>query len=123
MYDASLKIERHSGPTREWVICVVTPGFAGLWERWTPADGGESIDTFTVITTDANAIMRPLHDRMPVILAPSDYVTWLTKGTDPGLLTRLIAPCPEGLLQVYPVSKALGSVANEGPDLIRPLAV
>lgn len=98
-------------------------GFAGLWERWSPADGGESVDTFAVVTTDANAIMRPLHDRMPVILAPSDYAAWLTKGTDPRLLTRLVAPCPEGMLQLYPVSKAVGSVANEGPGLIEPLAV
>jgi len=98
-------------------------GFAGLWERWSPADGGESVDTFTVVTTDANAIMRPLHDRMPVILAPADYAAWLTKGTDPGLLTGLVVPCPDAMLKVYPVSKAVGSVANEGPDLIRPIVV
>jgi putative SOS response-associated peptidase YedK len=98
-------------------------GFAGLWEQWSLGDGGDCVDTFTVVTTDANDTMKPLHARMPVILAPSDYAAWLTKGTNPGLLTGLVVPCPDAMLQVYPVSKAVGGVANDGPELIKPIVV
>lgn len=98
-------------------------GLAGLWERWSPGDGGDCVDTFTVVTTDANGTMKPLHNRMPVLLAPSDYAAWLTKGTDTELLAGLVVPCPDAMVKVYPVSKAVGSVANEGPGLIEPLAV
>ncbi len=94
-------------------------GLAGLWERWTRPTDGEALDTFTLITTTANAAMRPLHDRMPVILAPADYAAWLSAGTALDQVQRLIQPCPEGLLAAHPVSTAVGNVRNEGPELIR----
>jgi putative SOS response-associated peptidase YedK len=50
--------------------------FAGLWERWRPEEG-EPVESCTIITTDANELMGPIHNRMPVILAPEDYATWL----------------------------------------------
>jgi putative SOS response-associated peptidase YedK len=59
-------------------------GLAGLWEPWSRVDG-ETLDTFKVITTDANAVMRPLHGRMPVILAPQTYGAWLSKETAPDI--------------------------------------
>jgi len=92
-------------------------GFAGLWERWTKPDG-EPLDTFTVVTTDANDVMKPLHDRMPLILAPEDYGLWLTKGTDSELVRQLVVPRPSDALRMHPVSKAVGNVRNEGPELI-----
>lgn len=92
-------------------------GFAGLWERWSKPDG-ETVDTFTVITTEANEAMRSLHDRMPVILLPDDYDQWLTKTTEPDLVRQLLVPCPDEMLQMHPVSKAVGNVRNEGPELI-----
>ena len=94
-------------------------GLAGLWERWMRPADGESIDTFTLITTTANAAIRPLHDRMPVILAPADYAAWLSAGTALDQVQRLIQPCPEGLLAAHPVSTAVGNVRNVGPELIR----
>ena len=94
-------------------------GLAGLWERWMRPADGESIDTFTLITTTANAAIRPLHERMPVILAPADYTAWLSADTAPDQVQRLIQPCPEGLLAAHPVSTAVGNVRNEGSELIR----
>jgi putative SOS response-associated peptidase YedK len=52
-------------------------GFAGLWETWHGGDDGEPLDTFTILTTDANATVAPTHDRMPVIVEPANYATWL----------------------------------------------
>ncbi|MDX5408772.1 MAG: SOS response-associated peptidase [Thauera sp.] len=94
-------------------------GLAGLWERWTRPEG-TPIDTFTVITTAANATMQALHERMPVILQPADYGPWLSRDTAPERLGQLLAPCPDGMLSMHPVSKAVGNVRNEGARLIAP---
>ena len=94
---------------------------AGLWERWTRPRDGESIDTFTIVTTAAYAAMRQLHDRMPVILAPADYATWLSADTPPDQVQALIRPCPEAMLAAYPVSTAVGNVRKDHPALIRPV--
>jgi putative SOS response-associated peptidase YedK len=95
-------------------------GLAGLWECWTRGDG-EALDTFTIVTTDANASMRPLHDRMPVILAPEDYGAWLDGATAPDPVQALVRPCAEALLATRPVSKAVGNVRNDSPELIAPV--
>ncbi|NMG17690.1 SOS response-associated peptidase [Aromatoleum bremense] len=92
-------------------------GLAGLWERWS-RDDGEPLDTFVIVTTAANAAMRPLHDRMPVILAPEDYGLWLDGTTAPDQVQALVRPGAEALLTAYPVSKAVGNVRNDGPELI-----
>jgi putative SOS response-associated peptidase YedK len=94
---------------------------AGLWERWTRPADGEEIDTFTIVTTEANAAMRPLHDRMPVILAPGDHFAWLNGATPAERLQGLVHPCPEAALALYPVGKAVGNVRNEGAGLIVPI--
>ena len=97
-------------------------GLAGLWERWTqPGDGDVVIDTFTIVTTEANAAMRPLHDRMPVILTPEDYGVWLDGATAPDQVQALVRPCAEALLATRPVSKAVGNVRNNSPELIAPV--
>lgn len=96
-------------------------GFAGLWERWSPPAGGDAVDTFTICTTDANAALRPLHDRMPVILAPADYAAWLTGDAASDQLQALIRPCADVMLATHPVSKAVGNVRNDRAELIRPV--
>ena len=93
---------------------------AGLWERWTRPADGEELDTFTIVTTEANAAMRPLHDRMPVILAPGDYWAWLNGATAADQVQALVRPCPEAALAVYPVGKGVGNVRTEGAGLIQP---
>ena len=97
-------------------------GFAGLWERWTRQDA-EPLDTFTVITTDANETMRPVHDRMPVILAQEDFAVWMAKDSEPGLLQSLLRPCPSERIRMHPVSTTVGNVANDSAALITPAAL
>jgi putative SOS response-associated peptidase YedK len=73
---------------------------AGLWERWDKSGDGYAVETFTVITTAANSFMAPIHDRMPAILAKSDWDAWLDpEMSDPVLLRSLLGPCPDGWLR------------------------
>ena len=95
-------------------------GLAGLWERWSPPDG-EAIDTFTIVTTSANAAVRDLHDRMPVILAPENFGRWLDQQTPLDEVQPLVAPCPDAVIAMHPVSRAVGNVKNDEPGLIEPV--
>lgn len=74
---------------------------AGLWERWIHPGTGEAVDSFTIITTGANGLMAPIHDRMPVILAADDWDAWLDPETaNPLLLQSMLTPCPDEVLTV-----------------------
>ncbi len=98
--------------------------FAGLWSLWRdPADpDAEFIRTFTILTTAANATLAPIHDRMPVILPQEAWDRWLDpRPADPAELLGLLVPAPDDLLLRYPVSRRVGDVRSEGPDLIVPL--
>jgi len=94
--------------------------FAGLWDRWQPRDGGGAIESFTIVTTDANATLRPIHDRMPVVLDPSDWERWLAGELDEAL--ALLRPAPDGLLAAYRVSSRVNTPRNDDAELFRPLA-
>lgn len=96
--------------------------FAGLWETWMGPDG-EEVDTVCIVTTRANALVAPIHDRMPVIIAPEAFSLWLD-GDQVDALTAatLIAPAPEPLLEAYEVSLGVNRAANDSPTLIAPLA-
>jgi putative SOS response-associated peptidase YedK len=89
--------------------------FAGLWEGWR-SPGGETLQTFTIVTTSANAEMSRLHDRMPVVLEQIDWPHWL--GETESDYQRLMAPAPDGTLRLWPVSQAVNSVRNHGPALL-----
>ena len=94
--------------------------FAGHWERW--EKNGETIESCTIIVTEANALMKPIHDRMPVILAAEGYDRWLDPRIgDPARVQPLLKPCPASWLQAYPVSQAVNNSRNGGAGLIRPL--
>ena len=94
--------------------------FAGLWERWEKA--GQVVESCTIIVIEANALMRPIHDRMPVILAAEDYDRWLDpSNVDPAKLQLLLQPCPPQWLQAHPVSPAVNNSRNEGEGLCKPL--
>jgi putative SOS response-associated peptidase YedK len=95
--------------------------FAGLWERWKNPEGS-LLDTFTILTTSANDLLRPLHDRMPVIVDRRDFALWLDpEVTDPALLQPLLAPAPPGEMETVPVSRTVNSPAYDGPGCIAPL--
>jgi len=77
--------------------------FAGLWERWQPPEG-DAMETFTIIVTDANDLVRPLHDRMPVIVDPADYDLWLAPTvSDRHVLDPLLRPHPPEAMAAEPV--------------------
>ncbi len=91
--------------------------FAGLWDRWKAPDG-QRLETFTIVTTDPNALMEGLHDRMPAVLAPADWERWLTPGDPARLPLDLLRPFPAEKMTAWPVSAAVGNVRNDRPDLI-----
>ena len=95
---------------------------AGLWATWRDPDGGEELFTCTILTTSANDLMEPVHHRMPVIIAPEDWDTWLDpENTDTGELAKLLVPAPEEMLTLWPVDPAVGNVRNNRPELQEPL--
>lgn len=96
--------------------------FAGLWEAWHPKEG-ETIESCCIITTDANALMQPIHDRMPVILNPDQWETWLSpKEHHPDKLLPLIYPHDSESMQVWAVTRELNKVGlRNDAGLIDPL--
>jgi putative SOS response-associated peptidase YedK len=88
--------------------------FAGLWERWGGPDG--LVESCTILTTTANDLVRPVHDRMPVILDPEHYDAWLDpRGTDTELLCSWLAPYPATEMLAVPASTHVNNARNEGP--------
>jgi putative SOS response-associated peptidase YedK len=94
--------------------------FAGLWDRWRDPTG-ETRETFTIITTEPNELLRQVHNRMPVILAPEEYDSWLApEATTAADLSKLLRPYPTEQMSYYPVSRYVNSPDNEGPECVRP---
>jgi len=95
--------------------------FAGLWEAWRPKDDPDAapLRTCTIITTKANATMRPIHDRMPVVLAPEAWTRWLNRAPARAAdLADLLGPPADDLLVSRAVSTRVNNVKNEGADLL-----
>ena len=96
--------------------------FAGLWESWRSPDGA-SLESCTILTTEANDLLKPLHDRMPVILDPSAFDAWLDPTqTNVELLKPLLRPFASEALSVFPVSLRVNSPKNDDPSCIEPAA-
>jgi putative SOS response-associated peptidase YedK len=95
---------------------------AGLWAKWKDIKSGNEVLSCTVLTCGTNNVMAELHDRMPVILAGSDWPNWLGEqsATEEELLA-LLKPCPDEMLKIWPVDKAVGNVKNNGPHLMLPI--
>lgn len=92
---------------------------AGLWEHWESPETGELMESCTILTTQANHSIAPLHDRMPVILRPESMGLWLNASShDWDLLKGLLQPLPE-TLEVYPVSMAVNSPTNDSAEVIK----
>ncbi len=92
--------------------------FAGLWECWEGPDHSH-IESCTLLTTEPNELVRPIHNRMPVLLPPDAYELWLDAGEqDPGRLLPLLRPYPAELMRAHTVSTLVNSPRNDSPDCI-----
>jgi putative SOS response-associated peptidase YedK len=104
--------------------------FAGLWDRWKDSATGQTLETYTIITTDPNAVTESLHDRMPVILRPRDYQRWLDPA-DPrsppanlppaNLPIDVLRPFDPEEMTAWQVGAAVGNVRNNSPELAEPI--
>lgn len=94
--------------------------FAGLWDLWRASDGKE-ITSFTIVTTEANDLLRPVHDRMPVILRREDEERWLDSNqADPSRFLPLLRPYPAAEMEGYDVSTVVNSPRNDVPACVAP---
>jgi putative SOS response-associated peptidase YedK len=95
--------------------------FAGLWDHWKSPEG-EVIESCTLLTTSSNDLLKPIHDRMPVILDPKDYNLWLNPSiSEIEGLKYLFDPFPASKMEMYPVSDIVNSPRNDTPECIKPM--
>ena len=116
--------KRGSGPKQPYRIARgdgAPFAFAGLWERWRDPADGRSVETCTIVTTDANALLRPIHHRMPVILGPEAYGPWLDPASEAERLQALLAAEPGLDLLAVAISTRVNKVANDDPEVLMPL--
>ena len=92
--------------------------FAGLWDAWKDPANGQWLQSYTIITTEANELMAPVHDRMPVILHPSDFNRWLDREVTNQPPVDLLRPFPADEMESFEVSKDIGNVKNNSPELL-----
>ena len=107
-----------------WVHLKTKEPFAlaGLWDVWRKPDG-KRVESFTIITTEPNELVRPIHNRMPVILQPEDEEQWLDASRTPFAKARsLLKPYPEELMDAHDVSTVVNSAKYDGPDCIQPVS-
>ncbi len=122
--DGFYEWQRQGGKKQPWFFRLKDePGFAmaGIWETWTSPEG-TPLHTCALLTTAANDLMRPVHDRMPVILHRADYRNWLAAPPDaaPGL-HDLLRPFPADLMTAWPVAALVNNPRHDGPELSEPL--
>ena len=95
-------------------------GLAALWDHWLGADGSE-IESCAILTTKANGVVAPLHDRMPVIVPPEAFGLWLDGSAPPSpALARLLSPCPEGEMEAYAVSPLVNRPTVDREECVLP---
>ncbi len=94
--------------------------FAALWDAWEGPDH-VAVESCTLLTTQPNAVVEAIHDRMPVILSPEHYAAWLDPAVvDPGRLRPMLGPYPAEEMEAYPVSRRVNSPAWDDPQCIQP---
>ena len=94
--------------------------FAGLWETWKDKATGLKLRTYTILTTDPNELMEPIHNRMPVILPRQDYERWLAPTDSAHLPVDLLRPFPPEEMKAWKVSSKVGNPKNNDPSSIEP---
>lgn len=95
--------------------------FAGLWDEWLDKGTGEILHTYAIITTEANDLVKPIHDRMPVILSPEAEELWLDEHEPQEGLLSLLKPFEAGVMKAYTVSTLVNSPHNNVPEVINSL--
>ncbi|ASC72452.1 Putative SOS response-associated peptidase YoqW [Halomicronema hongdechloris C2206] len=96
--------------------------FAGLWEHWHDPNSGDELQTCTILTTAANELMQPIHNRMPVILAPEHYAPWLDPDYyQPQVLQEMLHPYGAAAMECYPISTLVNNPRNDSPECMAPL--
>lgn len=95
--------------------------FAGLWDSWKDKVTGKTLETYTVITTDPNELMEPLHNRMPAILRRKDYGRWLEPGDSERLPVDLLRPYDANAMTAWKVNARVGNVRNNDPECVEPM--
>ena len=93
-------------------------GIAGIWENWKDPTSGDWVRTFAIITTEANELVAEIHDRIPAILSPSDYVRWL--GDEPDL-HDLLRPYSSEEMRIWPISTRVNKPESDGPSILEPV--
>ena len=116
---------QRAGKARRPMRIVMKSGepfaFAGLWDSWRDPQG-EVVRSCTIITTEANELIRPIHDRMPVILPRETESFWLDPDVDdPGALSSVLVPYSSHDMEVYEVSSLVNRPGNDGPEVILPV--
>jgi len=95
--------------------------FAGLWDAWKEPNGNDWLQSFSIVTTEANEIMSSIHTRMPAILHPRDWPEWLDRDRDRPPPAHLLRPFDSDALRVQRCSPLVGNVRNNGPELLNSL--
>lgn len=112
--------EKKSTPFYVRLLSAEIAGFAGLYSVWESESGREAY-SFTLVTTEANALVQPVDDRMPVILRSGDYDSWLDEEADPAELKTLLKPLGLTEMAVNRVSEKVADLSSQGPELIQPI--
>jgi putative SOS response-associated peptidase YedK len=119
--DAFYEWKRLDAKTKQPFAIALKSGepyaFAGLWDRWQPNESA-ALETFTILTTGPNELMKPIHNRMPVILEPCDYDRWLDTGDPARPPVDLLRPFPAEEMRAWPVSNRVGNVRNNDSELL-----
>jgi putative SOS response-associated peptidase YedK len=114
-----------NGKKLPWYICRKDRKpffFAGLWDQWGTAGTAEAVESYTILTMEANSLVATIHERQPVILQEQNYSAWLSQNvTDPKAILEAAASLPAEELTAYRVSTAVNRATNEGPNLIEPV--
>ena len=124
--DAFYEWQKSAGKTQPYAIVPADGGLfalAGLWERWRNPQDGSILRSFTIVTGEPNALLQPIHDRMPAILPPDAWPLWLGEAdASPKELFASLQPYPAELMRAYPIGTAVGNVKNDNPGLLDPVA-
>jgi putative SOS response-associated peptidase YedK len=104
------------------IVVQDEPAFAmaGIWDTWNNPNG-EKIHSFSIITTDPNDVVAPIHDRMPAILRKEDEQRWLSE-ENPDVLLSMLKPYPDGKMKAYRISTLVNSVKNDSPEVGEPMS-